>query len=212
MTQATPNFDPRALETGLARLRSETAEARELVIDDPDTYAAVGALLIARLKEYDEAKALRDAVTKPLHDGWKKTCALFKPSLDAWDDLIRALKASIGAYDLREAEAKRLAAEQARAVFAAPVPDIPAMTAALQTANAPEARAAGVSTDFVWKVKRIVPELLPGWHAAIGPYWEPNRVAILAEAERQGTRGDDPPVIPGVVFEREAQVTGRRKG
>jgi hypothetical protein len=200
---ATPNLDPAALQAGLARLQVETAEARELVIEDPDTYAAVGAVLIERLKQYDESKELRDRVTKPLHEGWKKTCALFKPNLDAWDELIRALKKALGDYDLREAERKRLAHEQARAVFAAPVPDIPAMTAALTVANAPEAQAVGVSTTFVWRVKRIVPDLLPD------EYWIPDE-ARLATVARVHT-GDDPPVIPGVVFEREAQVTGRRK-
>lgn len=203
---ATPNFDPAALQAGLARLQTEAAEARELVIDDPGTYSAVGAILIERLKEYDQSKALRDAVTKPLHEGWKKTCALFKPNLDAWEQLIGALKKSIGDYDLREAETKRLAAAEARAVFAAATPDIPAITAALTLANAPEARAEGVSTEFVWKVKRVNSDLLPD------AYWSPDPALIAAEAARQLQlyRGDDPPVIPGVVFEREAQVRGRR--
>jgi tRNA(Ile)-lysidine synthase TilS/MesJ len=107
--------------------------------------------------------------------------------------------------ELPKDEVRRLAHEQARAVFTSPVPDIPAMTAALTVANAPEAQAAGVSTTFVWRVKRIIPDMLPR------EYWVPSDALIAAEAARQGDRGDDPPVIPGVVFEREAQVTGRRK-
>lgn len=205
MTQATPNFDPEALKVGLVALQADAAEARELVIPDADTYAVVGSILIARLKEYDAAKELRDRVTKPLHDGWKKTCALFKPALDAHEQLIAALKKAIGDYDLRELEAKEAASREARAVFAAPTPDVSALTEALAVANAPLAHADGVGTKFVWKVKRIVAELLPD------SYWVPDMTAIDDEASRQGTGGDAPPVIPGVIFERVAQVSGRRK-
>lgn len=53
-------------------------------------------------------------------------------------------------------------------------------------------------------VKRINPDLLPD------EYWSPDMTKIANEAERQGTRRDEPPVIPGVIFELEARVGARR--
>lgn len=201
MTTAVPNLDPEAVKASHLAIAVEVREASELVIEDPETYAAVGAILIERLKQYDAAKDFRDKVTKPVYAHWKYLCDLL--SVKPHEDLIKALKGAIKAYDLREDARKRLAAEEARALFAAPTPDIPAMTQALTVANAPEAQADGVSTTFVWKVKRIIPDLLPD------AYWIPDEAGIAQVARDH--KGDDPPVIPGVVFERDAQVTGRRK-
>lgn len=207
MTEPTPNLDPKALAAGLATLRADTAEARELVITDRDTYAAVGAVLIERLKEYDASKALRDRVTKPLHEGWKNACALFKPNLEAWEELIKALKKAIGDYDLRELAEKNAAALAARAVFAAPAPDVAALTEALATANAPEAAAEGVGTRFVWQVKRYLET------SSIDPeYLIPNEPKVNAVARAWKSQDpNEPPFVRGVVFELAAQVSGHRK-
>jgi hypothetical protein len=199
-TLALPNLDPKALEAGKAALERDTADARALTITDPDTYAAVGAVLIERLREYDVAKKFRDDITKPVHAHWKRLCDLL--SCKPHEDLIAAIKKAIGDYDLRELAAKQVATEQARAVFAAPVPDIQAMTAALTVANAPEATAEGVGTRFVWKVKRYNVDLMAPEDLL------PNEPKINAIARAH--RGEDPPFVRGVVFELAAEITGKR--
>lgn len=203
-TLAIPNLDPKALQAGKLELEKDTREAAALVITDRDTYAAVGAVLRERLRELDAAEAFREKYTKPAYKHWKDLCELL--STEPHKRLCAALKKAIGDYDLREATEKAEAAKQARELVAAqgPTPDVAALTEALTVANAPQARAEGVSTQLVWKVKRVVEDLLPD------AYWTPSLDAIQAEAERQGVKGDEPPVIPGVVFEREASVTGRR--
>ncbi len=198
-----PNFDPEALKVGLATLQKDANEASELTITDRDTYAAVGAVLIERLREYDAAKRLRDDTTKPLHASWKRVCDLFKPSLDAHEALIKALKKALGDYDLRELAEKAQAAQEARAIVAAPGPvSVAALTEALSVANAPEAQAEGVGTRFVWQVKRYNVDLMDP------EYLLPNESKVNAVAREH--RGDDPPFVRGVVFERAAQITGRR--
>lgn len=198
---AIPNLDPKALEAGKVALERDTADARALTITDPDTYAAVGAVLRERLREYDVAKAFRDKVTKPVHAHWKHLCELL--SVKPHEDLIAALKTAIGDYDLRELAAKNEAAQAARALVAAPVPDIAAMTQALTVANAPEAQAEGIGTRFVWKVKRYLET------AVIDPeYLIPNEAKINAVARAH--KGEEPPFIRGVVFELAAEITGKR--
>lgn len=194
-----PNLDPEALKAGKLALEKDTREASELVITDPDTYAAVGAVLIQRLREYDVAKALLSSVADPMYASWKRVRDLL--SVKPHEDLIAALKKAIGAYDLKERAEKDEAARAARALVSSG--NIPALTEALTVANAPEASAEGVGTRFVWKVKRYL-EI-----GSIDPeYLIPNEVKINAVARAH--RGEDPPFIRGVVFELDAQVTGKR--
>ena len=199
---ATPNLDPKAIEAGKLALVRDTEAMRDFTITDRATYEAVGAVLIERLREYYAAKAFREKYTAPAHKTWKGLCELL--SVKPYEDLIAAIKASLGAYDLRDRAEKLEAAQAARALVAEPAPNVQAITEALTIANAPEAQAAGVSTRIVWVVKRIEKALL------LPEYLRPDEDAIGAEADRQGTSGDTPPVIPGVIFEQVARIAGRR--
>ncbi len=202
-TAATPNLDPKALAAGKLAIEKDATDASALVITDRDTYAAVGAVLIEKLREYDAAKKLRDDHTKPIYAAWKKSCDLFKPVIDAHEKLCSALKAAIGAYDLRELAEKQEAAQQARALVALPGPmPVAAITEALTVANAPEATAEGVGTRFVWQVKRYNKDLMDP------EYLIPDEKKC--EAVARAHRGEEPPFIRGVVFELAAQVSGKR--
>lgn len=203
MTAGVPNLDPKALAAGKLALERDAEAMRTFTITDPDTYAAVGAVLIERLREYDIAKKLRDDHTKPIYAAWKKACELFKPHIDAHERLIAAIKKTLGDYDLRELAAKQAAATEARALVAAPGPaPVAAITEALTVANAPEASAEGVGTRFVWRVKRYNVDIMDPAYLI--------QDEKKCEAVARAHRGEEPPFIRGVVFELAAQVSGKR--
>lgn len=197
-----PNLNPEALKAGKLALEKDTRDAAALVITDAETYAAVGSILVQRLREYDVAKALLSSVADPMYASWKRVRDLL--SVKPHEDLIAALKKAIGAYDLKERAEKDEAARAARALVSAPASPnvVAAITEALTLANAPEASAEGVGTRFVWKVKRYNVDLMDLADLV------PNETKINAIARAH--RGDEPPFVRGVVFELEAQVSGKR--
>jgi len=198
------NIDEKALIAGRLALERDTAEMRALVIDDPDTAEAVGSVLIARLREYDIAKETREKYTGPAHKTWKNLCELF--DVKPHEALITAIKGALGAWQKR-VEVARLEAEQvARAALVAG--DVQALTTSLQTFNAPEQKAEGVGSRKVWKVKRYnTAMMIPSSDALPGLVPDASAIAAFARAHR----GEDPPVIPGVIFEQEIEIFGRRK-
>ncbi len=196
---AIPNLDPKALAAGKLALERDAAEMSSFVITDRDTYAAVGVVLIERLRELDIAEAFREKYTKPAYKNWKDLCELL--SIEPHKKLCAAIKKALGAYDLRELAEKQEATQQARALFAEQAP-VTAITEALTIANAPEATAEGVGTRFVWVVKRYNKDLMDP------EYLVPDEKKC--EAVARAHRGEEAPFIRGVVFELAAQVSGKR--
>ncbi len=121
----------------------------------------------------------------------------------------------MGAYELAQRKAKEEAMRAAQALVAAPPQASPfpdggppvsaALTAALSVANAPEVRAEGLGARFVWKVKKVVPEMMVLGTPDL-PGLTPDVKGIEAYA-RGWKDKDHPPIIPGVVFELEGTVS-----
>jgi hypothetical protein len=199
------SITPESLKQGAAALRADLEYIQTLKrqIDTPAKFQMVGGLLIEQLKVLDAMQAQRDGVTKPMHEAWKNACALFSEGLELQKSICSELKLLVGEYELAQDTARALATQEARAALASG--DVQTVERALTVVNESAAKAQGVSTKFSWKIKRIAPDLLPD------AYWVVSEALINDEAKRQGVLSDDPPVIPGVVFERTADVTGRRK-
>ena len=215
--QATLNLNPEALKAGALALRETLTEAETLTIGSEPEKAIVGAILIDQLKTLDVMQEQRDRVTKPLHAGWKNACELFKEGLDLQEAICKALKKSIGDFDLLQLQAKADATLEARAALTAG--DAQSIERALTVVNAPTAKAQGVSTSFAWKVARLVAPV-PCQHCGSmrgmipREYWleSANEKALDELAGRASCEpADGPPIVPGVIFERVAAVTGRRK-
>ncbi len=215
METATLSVSPEALRQGALKLKSELSDARSLTVDSPGMFQAVGAVLIQQLKVLDEMQAQRDGVTNPLYAGWKKACELFKEGLQLQSEICATLKGKIAEYELALANAKALATAQARAALQ--TGDVPTIERALTVVNqAGSVAAKGVSTAIAWAVKRLV-EPAPCAHCGSTrgmvprQYWtEGADLGALNEMAGRW-REEEPPIVPGVVFERAASVTGRRK-
>lgn len=180
---------------------AELATWHEFTIDNAEEYEQVDAVLSDVVRRKDGATAMRKRATGPLYKATKEIESWFAPYLRALEKMESILKSSMGQYRVaqaeREREARELAAHAADAGDAGAL--VEALTVATEAAQAPAGRA---TVGFEWRVKRIAEDLLPR------EWWTPDteRIAAFAKAHK----GDDAPVIPGVVFERAARVGARR--
>lgn len=209
------SITPEALKQGAAAIREDLAYVKSLRVDTPALFQTVGALLIEQLRVLDAMQEQRDGVTKPMHAAWKAACELFSESLDLQKELCAALKSHVAAYELQQAEAKALATQAARAALA--TGDVQTIERALTVVNesAPVA-AQGVSTVIGWAVKRVVPGepcKCCGSTRGMVPreYWTEGADLSKLNDFASRWKETEPPIVPGVVFERAASVTGRRK-
>lgn len=184
-----------------AAAEAELAQWGGFTIDTAEEYAAVDAVLSEVVRRKDGATAMRKRATGPLYKATKEIESWFAPYLGALTKLETLLKGGMGAYrlaqDAKAAEARKLAAEAADAGDGAALTE--ALTVATEAAQAPAGRA---SIGFEWRVHRIAEDMVPD------EWWCIDRAKIDAHAKAH--KGDDPPVIPGVIFERFARVGARR--
>lgn len=170
-------------------------------IDSPEEYSQVDAALSDVARRKDAALEMRRSATGPLYKATRTIESWFAPYVETLTAIEAMLKRSLGAYRLAQAEREREARE-----FAAVAADagdsgalVEALTVATEAAVPPAGRS---SVGFEWRVARIAPDLLPD------EWWCPDEVRIAAFAKAH--KGDDAPVIPGVIFERTARVGARR--
>jgi hypothetical protein len=180
---------------------AELARGGALITDDA-TLATADATLseIVRLK--DELIARRQAAVTPTKKLIAEVESWFRPYVKDAEAAEAGLKRSIGAFRLAKADAERRELAAARAAAdEGRSNDALAHVQASQAIAAPDG--ARTQTRFGWEVKRIAPDLLPD------EWWIPDAARIAAVAKDAGA-SEEPPVIPGVVFERVAIVAARR--
>ena len=187
-----------------ARVLQSTAEAELLQIQtlksiqSPEMYTDVDELLTHVVQDKDAAVAMRQSATGPLRtvvstiEGW------FRPWVRAREAAEKHLKGLMSSYNVErvraEREARLLAAQAAQAGDAQGMLD--ALAVVGEVANAAEG---GARVSFKWIVERINPDLLPD------EWWVPNEAAIEAVAREAGG-SEEPPIIPGVIFKRDATI------
>lgn len=205
MTEYSVTLNVPATAPEVAALQ-KTAEAELLAwanftIDTPEEYAAVDATLSEVVRRKDAATAMRQRATGPLYKATKEIESWFAPVLRALTALESKLKGGMSAYriaqETRAREARELAAKAADAGDSGALTE--ALTTAIEAATPPAGRA---SVGFEWRIHRIADDLVPD------EWWSVDTKRI--EAHAKAHKGDDPPIIPGVVFERFAKIGARR--
>jgi hypothetical protein len=187
----------------LQRQTESDAEAIALVeVTDEESYAFADALLTDIVQRKDAATKMRGEATGPLYQVIRTVEGWFRPLLDSCTGAEKHLKQVMGTYRLEQARLEKEARELAAA--AADAGDGDTMIEALTVAAEAGAKPAGAraTTKFGWKVKRIAEDLLPD------EWWTPDtaRLDALAKAHK----GDDPPIVLGVTFDRVAQIGAKR--
>ena len=188
-----------------AEHESDRAALAELLahpdIADDASLSVLDATLSDVARLHDELVARRQKPVKQVKgliaefEGW------FRPYLKDVDAALDALKGVKSRYLTAKDAAARKAREDAQK--AADAGDSAAVLESIQRAQEIEA-VGSAGTRYAWEVKRIAPDLLPD------EYWIPDQAHISAVAKAAGS-SEEPPVIPGVVFERVAVVQARRK-
>jgi len=137
----------------------------------------------------------RKRITDPLYRAWKEANALFREVSAPLDEAERTLKDKVAAYHLKAREVQTAAMEAVAA-------GAPGAALAVPTAHAP-----GVSVRECWTY-RIADE---GVFLAEAParFKAPNHEAIRKHVSMADTPRTPPLPIPGVVFERAADVRVR---
>lgn len=181
---------------------ADVKQALELVrVVDDETYELADAVLTDITRREKAAIAMRGEATGPMYRAARVVEAWFNPLLTALGTIKTHCKGEMNAHLLakkkREDEAREAAAQ------AAATGDSDALLTSLTLANEAAERAPGRAAQvFGWKVAQIIEAELPA------EYWTPDLVKLDAIAK--SIKGDKPPEIPGVRFERTADVRARK--
>lgn len=177
---------------------TEVAEYVEFTIETPEEFAAVDAALTDVVHRLDAVAAMQKSALAPLGALESVIRGWFRPVIEALQKTQTRYKGTMGAYELERRKRER-EARDAAAQAASTGGDI---VGPLTTASALAERTGRATARVVWKVERIVRDLLPA------EYLTPDEKKIAAVARAHA--GDDPPVIPGVVFRQDVQIGARR--
>jgi hypothetical protein len=195
---------PDGFEVERTRLLALADLGGPVSVESAEEYTAIDAFATELGREESAWVALRQATVTPLKRVVTAVEAEFRPAATALANARDACKRALGAWALAQAAAEAKAREAAR--VAAESGDSETLVVALNTATAAAVKPdGGARVGLRWAIKRIVPELLAR------EYFSPDMARIEAAAVALGVRGDEPPVIPGVVFERVADVAAGRK-
>lgn len=169
-------------------------------VDNADDYTFADELLSDLAGKLDALVAMRKRATDPLKASAKEIESWFRPSVKALEGVITHLKGVMGTYR-KGVEAARLASIEAAAV-AAETHDAPALLEAMAaTPAAPEGRA---TCAWYWRVARVFRPMLRDEDLI------PDLAKFDAIAKAHPGADTQPPVIPGVTFERCPRIGARR--
>lgn len=172
-------------------------------ISDDAEYAFADQLLTHVVQRRDAAIAMRKEATVPLYGVIRTIEGWFKPLVDADTRSEKHLKGAMGAYLAERARLEREARELA--AKAAEEGDAEALLTALTVATEASETPAGAraTARFEWRVRAVpYPLTVPR------EFWCVDRPKLDALAKAH--KGDDPPAVSGVEFERVAIMGARR--
>lgn len=191
-----------------AELATDQARAEELAkalatfaVASPEEYSLADDMLSEVARRKAAVLDMRKSATGPLYGVIRTVEAWFRPLVTSLESCESSLKGAMGKWRVlcaeREREARELAAKAAESGDAGTL--VEALTVATEAAAKPDARA---TTTFIWRVKECNPV------AMSREFLVPDlpRLEKLARAHK----GDAPPVVPGVTFERIAQIGARK--
>lgn len=173
-----------------------------LTCDCDDDYEFLDERLSDLANRLDAVETMRTSATKPLLDTKRTIDGWFAPAKEAIQECIAHVKRVMGAYLLAKQETAREASEIAAVAQAQG--DAEMMTAAAEIVADASAAVEGRATQtYYWRVKRVVEDMVPD------EYWVID-YARLGEIAKAAGSAEQPPVVPGVIFERCVRLGARK--
>lgn len=186
-----------------ARARQAEIELAEVIIDDATSYAAADEYLTEIKHEIKHWTEARQTAARPFKTVVDWIEGSVRPGLQALERVEKEVKARMAAFVFERATAERKAREEAQAALVAGDDDALAVKLTESLALAAPIADVGAKTRWEWRVKRINPDLVPD------EYWIVDEARIAAELKAH--KGEDAPVIPGVIPERIPLIAGKVK-
>lgn len=182
------------------------SEATALMLQAQQVAAAVPAMTITTAEEYHQAAAglielktrwklvedKRTSLVKPLNDVVKSINGMFKPVLDQWDRTMDVVKRAMHEYQVRDAEEKRKALEEA-AKLAQQGETGQEFHALVAQGSSMPAKATGISTRVMWRWRVVDASAVPREYLCVD-------VTKVDEAVKNGKESVK---IPGIEVYRE---------
>lgn len=195
---ASSKFDPALLEKLTARFDKETELIRSTTLDNDEDQETSAARLVQVKALAKKFEATYKELRRPHNEALKRIAELVKPYERKVVLLVGAYSSLLQDYEIAKAE--RASAALAIAREAAAERDTETVTQALNVVKDNDAsKLAGVSIKVKWVIKRVVADLLPEEYTL--------RVANMPKLEEIAANTpehEEPPIIPGVVWERGA--------
>jgi hypothetical protein len=163
-------------------------------------YSDADEILTDVVRNKDALVAMRKRATEPLKASAKEIESWFAPAVRTLCEVESFLKGKMGAYQQRLADAKAAADEAA--ARAAEAHDAPALLEAM--ASVPVAASGRATCGWFWKVIRVNADVVRDEDKI------PDVAKFDAIAKAHPGADVNPPVIPGVSFERCARIGARR--
>jgi hypothetical protein len=195
------SFSPIALAQAQVTANTELAQLAQLSIENAQDAKEANDYLRDRQRELDAVEKMLSETLAPIREGEKRIRGLFAPTLARCKEVVAIMRNMLANWEKTQREAQRKALAEAAAV--AQTRDAAALTTALVKAEAaaPQ-KLEGTSFIRTWKVARIVEGLL------LREYLCPDLKKI--EAIGKAHKGDEPPIVPGVVWVEDFSPRVRR--
>jgi hypothetical protein len=209
-------FNPFALESAMRAAAKEQTALEGCTIDDDDDARAASGELRLRVTELAAVERMWAETKAPIKELEKRIDTLFKPGVEAARLVVNTLRGLLEGYEKLKREAQRKAlAEAAKVATHADATKL--HTALVAAADAAPTQLEGTSFVRTWIVKRytigcVAPDGQHRTAATMIPdvFWSIDEKA-LARVGREH-KGDEPPVVPGVVWAEELSSRVRKFG
>jgi len=211
------NFNATAIAKAQKTALADLKDLENASIDNDDDAREANDELRKQLAALDSVNALEQETTAPLAEGLKRVKALFKTAKDPINAVVSRLRALLEGYELEKRAAQRAAMAEAAHAAALPTPE--KLTEALaKVEEAAPTTLEGTSFVRTWVVDRFalncVLEELSGRKSRVAMTMIPDKFWIVDEkalaALGRAHKGDEPPIVPGVVWKEELSSRVRR--
>ncbi len=206
-------FNPFALADAKKKATDEEKALADASIDDDDDAREANAELRLRATELAAVEQMWKETKAPIKEAEKKIDALFQPAVYAARSVVAKLRTMIEGYEKLKREAQRKALAEAAKAATAPGPE--ALHAALtKAADAAPTELDGTSFVRTWVVERYAADCATQDHHRTRTTMIPDQFWIIDEKAlaRVGRehKGDDPPIVPGVVWAEDLSSRVRK--